>query len=270
MLLPVAVVVLITLLAGPTGEAARFAAPLVREDPDLVMRLWQAPDAVVRDADDRPLTVFGLPAGEARAVLLPVSRWRAAPAGYVPPDLVYSLGRPVRSLLVDDYRAMVADAAADAVDLAIVSGYRSPAEQASAFEAAVWRQLARAGGSIDRAEAEARVARFVAPPGHSQHQLGTAVDVSTSEIGYTIQPRFAETTAGRWLAQRAWAYGFVLPYTQQGESRSGYAFEPWHVRWIGRSLAALLYADGYLEHPSLVVDDYLNALEEILDAEGLP
>ena len=203
-------------------------------------------------------------------LLLPVSRWRAAPPGYQPPDLVYSLGRPVRALLVDDFRSMVADAAADAVDLAIISGYRSPAEQAAAFESAVWRRLAREAGRIDRGEAESQASRFVAPPGHSQHQLGTAVDLSTSEIGYAIQPRFAETSAGRWITLRAWEYGFVLPYTQHGESRSGYAFEPWHIRWVGRALASALHADGYLDRSELVADDYLQAVEEILNAEAVP
>ena len=266
--MPLSVLVLVALALATVGDGLRSPAVLQRSE--LATRLAQEPDAVVRDWEGRATAVFGLPAGEAKVLLLPVSRWRAAPPGYQPPDLDYSLGRPVRSLVVQDYRAMVAEAAAEAVDVAIVSGYRSPDEQATAFEAAVWRQLARAGGAIDRPEAETRAARFVAPAGHSQHQLGTALDLSTAEIGYAIQPRFAETAAGRWVAQRAWAYGFVLPYPQHGEDRSGYAYEPWHVRWVGRSLAAVLQADGYLDQPSLVVDDYLRAAEEMLEGEGVP
>ena len=121
----------------------------------------------------------------------------------------------------------------------------APDEQALAFESAVWSAMARAGEPIDRAEAEARMARFVAPPGHSQHQLGTAIDFSTWEINYAVQPTFAETEAGRWLEANAWQFGFVLSYTRQGEERSGYAYEPWHYRWIGRDLAAVLQRDGY-------------------------
>ena len=63
-------------------------------------------------------------------------------------------------------------------------------------------------------EAERRTARFVAPPGHSQHQLGTAVDFSSWEVNYAIQPKFAETEAARWLEQNAWQYGFVVRYTE--------------------------------------------------------
>jgi D-alanyl-D-alanine carboxypeptidase len=100
--------------------------------------------------------------------------------------------------------------------------------------------------------------------------LGTAIDFSTYEVNYALQPKFAETVAGRWLAQNAWQYGFVLSYTRQGEDRSGYAYEPWHYRWIGRDLSMVLQRDGYLDHPTLIVDDYLRAAEELLAVEGIP
>ena len=240
----------------------------------LAVRLQVERAAVVRDAAGQVMAVFGLPAAEARLLLLPVNRQRGLPPGYEPPDLTRFGGRLVRSIVRPDLAAMVEAAAADGVELAAISGYRSPDEQALAFESAVWRAMARAAGPdgrpIDRAEAELRSARFVAPPGHSQHQLGTAVDFSTWEINYALQPRFAETDAGRWLELHAWEYGFVLPYTRDGEARSGYAYEPWHFRWIGRDLAAVLQRDAYLSHPSLIVDDFLRATEELLAFEAVP
>ena len=98
----------------------------------------------------------------------------------------------------------------------------------------------------------------------------SAIDFSTWEINYSLQPKFAETAGGRWLELNAWQYGFVLSYTRQGEDRSGYAYEPWHYRWIGRDLAMVLQHDGYLDHPTLIVDDYLRAVEELLAVEGIP
>ncbi len=265
------VVVFISLLLGGALATLLLAACLApaRLSP-LAVRLAAEPQALVRDLGGRAVSVFDLPVDEARLLLLPVSQERSLPEGYRPPDLVWTFGRPVRSVIAPDLRAMIDAAAIDEVDLAVISGYRSPAEQAAAFEASVWRQLARERGAIDRGEAEARAARFVAPPGHSQHQLGTAVDLSSWELSYAINPRFAETPAGRWIARHAWAYGFVLPYTRPGESRTGYTYEPWHLRWIGRPLATLLDAAGYLDDPSLVADDYLRAVEELLDVEGAP
>ena len=229
-------------------------------------------DAVLwTHADGRaPDTIFGLPMDEARIVLLPVSHRRALPEGYEPPDLAGIGGRQVRSLVVPDLTAMIDAAAAEGIELAVISGYRSPAQQTMAFDTAVWQAIGRSNYTIDQAEAEARATRFVAPPGRSQHQLGTAIDFSTDEIGYGVREAFAETAAGRWLAANAWQYGFVLPYSQQGEQRSGYAYEPWHYRWIGHDLAAFLERDQYMSAPDRVVDDYLAATEELLIAAGVP
>jgi LAS superfamily LD-carboxypeptidase LdcB len=234
----------------------------------LALWLQREPAAITRDEASRPASVFGLPAADARMVLIAVDRQRPLPEGYSPPDLVWVGGRQVRSLMRADLLAMMETASSERVELAPISTYRSPDQQELAFESAVWGAMAR--GASDRTEAENRSSRYVAPPGRSQHQLGTAVDFSTWEINYSIQPAFAETAAGAWLAQHGWEFGFVLPYPSNGEERTGYAYEPWHWRWIGRELAAVMQRDGYVGHPSLIADDYLRAAEEILTAEGLP
>lgn len=235
----------------------------------LALRLRQERSAVTRDEGGQAVTVFGIPANEARMLFLPVDRQRALPDAYRPPDLTWVGGRMVRGITKADTLAMIDAAASEGIDIVAISGYRSPDEQELAFDSAVWTAMAR-GESGDRGEAEGRAARFVAPPGHSQHQLGTAIDFSTWEINYAVQPRFAETAAGQWLEMNAWQYGFVLSYTRQGEQRSGYAYEPWHYRWIGRELAAVLQRDRYMDHPTLIVDDYLRAAEEILEYERIP
>ena len=203
-------------------------------------------------------------------LLLPVDRQRALPDGYRPPDLTWVGGRMVRGIAKADTLALIDAAESEGIGIVPISAFRGPDEQALAFESAVWTAMARTGEAADRAEVENRESRFVAPPGHSQHQLGTAIDFSTWEINYAVQPKFAETAAGRWLEINAWQYGFVLSYTRQGEERSGYAYEPWHYRWIGRELAAVLQRDGYIDHPTLIVDDYLRAAEELLAAERIP
>jgi D-alanyl-D-alanine carboxypeptidase len=235
----------------------------------LALRLRLESSAVARDETGSAVAIFGIPAHEARMLLLAVDRQRALPDGYVPPDLTWVGGRQVRAVIRPDLVAMMAAAEKDRVEIAPISVYRSPDEQQMAFESGIWQAMARAG-DIDRAEAERRTTRFVAPPGHSQHQLGTAVDFSSWEVNYAVQPKFAETDAARWLEQNAWQYGFVLSYSRTGEERSGYAYEPWHYRWVGRDLAAVLQRDNYLDHPTLIVDDYLRATEEILSAENLP
>jgi zinc D-Ala-D-Ala carboxypeptidase len=252
----------------PSEPPPILTEPGGRPISSLASRLQAERTAVTRDTAGKATSIFGLPVAEVRLLLLPVDRRRALPDGYRPPDLTWLGGRTVRELAKPDAVAMIDAASGQGVELVPISGYRSPDEQALAFDSAVWTAMAR-GAETDRAEAEARMARFVAPPGHSQHQLGTAIDFSTWEINYSLQPRFAETAASNWLEQHAWQFGFVLSYTRQGEERSGYAYEPWHYRWVGRDLAAVLQRDGYLDHPTLIVDDYLRATEELLAIEGV-
>ena len=217
--------------------------------------------------DGRIEALFGLPVQEARTVFFPVSRARALPDDYTPADLTTRLGRPMRQVVVRDFEALEAAANAAGAYPSIVSGFRSQQDQTRVFEAAVQRQL-YANPEIDAEEAARRAARYIAPPGRSQHQLGTTADLSSWEIGYAVRSTFAETKAGQWLAQHAWEHGFIIPYTVAAEARTGYVPEPWHVRWVGRPLAARLWEDGYALRANPTADDVLQALELLLPAEA--
>jgi D-alanyl-D-alanine carboxypeptidase len=233
----------------------------------MVDRLMLHPELFQYGSGTAVEAIFGVPVADAQTVFYPVSRTRSLPDGFVPADLVNSLGRPLRKLALADFEAMFGAARQEGAQPVVVSGYRSVEYQAGVFERAVQRQLWR-GESIEQAEADQQAARFVAPPGHSQHQLGTTADLSSGEIGYAVNAGFAETAAGRWLAEHAWEYGFVVPYTAAAESRTGYVPEPWHLRWIGRPLAALLWDEGYLNSGYPTADDWLLVLELVLARAG--
>jgi D-alanyl-D-alanine carboxypeptidase len=113
----------------------------------------------------------------------------------------------------------------------VISGYRSYSEQTLAFEK--WQQL-----YPDRAPA------ISAQPGHSEHQLGTAVDFSTAEMvelyGDFFNVRFSRTAEGQWLLEHAVEYGFTLSYPAEAVEETGYAWEPWHYRYVGDLAAELL------------------------------
>jgi D-alanyl-D-alanine carboxypeptidase len=84
--------------------------------------------------------------------------------------------------------------------------------------------------------------RFSARPGHSEHQLGTTMDVSVLGIG--LEPEFGLTAAGQWLAANAVNYGFVISYPVDGEPITGYVWEPWHIRWLGPHTAQAVVDSG--------------------------
>ena len=147
---------------------------------------------------------------------------------YVPKDLVplreygiSTLGSEVlRREVAEHLGRLVKDAAADGEKLAVASAYRSYQEQQSSYQSLTGVLGADAG-------------RLSATPGHSQHQLGTAVDFTNAAAGYKLGAPFARTSAHRWLDHHAGEYGFVLAYPRNEEERTGYRWEPWHYRYVG-------------------------------------
>jgi D-alanyl-D-alanine carboxypeptidase len=168
------------------------------------------------------------------------------PSDYAPGDLVDSAGAGVnggyliRSLVMSDLRAMAADARANGTPIKLVSGYRSHAQQQSTFD--YWVGL---GGYEQALRTSARA-------GHSEHQLGTVIDV-TSEGGAAPwdYADWATTPAGAWMAANAWRYGFVMSYPRGSFDLSCYDYEPWHYRYVGRDLAARIAGSGRV--PRLVL-----------------
>lgn len=77
-----------------------------------------------------------------------------------------------------------------------------------------------------------------APPGHSEHQSGLAIDVNSYD------EEFANSQEGKWLLTHAWEHGFIIRYPEGKEDVTGYNPEPWHIRYVKKELAEKLYNDG--------------------------
>ncbi len=247
------------------------AAGILQGFSPLIERLARWPGGLVWGPDGEMVSVAGMTPSEAREALLPVTRQQGLPRDYWPRDLVWvSDGRGgvlVRAVVAADLRAMLEAARESGVPIALVSGFRSWDKQAFLFRRRTAEELAKAHWTISVEEARQRAGEDTAAPGHSQHQLGVAIDISIPELNYDVVPEFEDTQTGRWLRGYAWRYGFVFPYTRQSEARTGYVYEPWHLRWVGRTLAAFLMYEGYLDSPNTVVDDYLEAIQrEVFDA----
>jgi D-alanyl-D-alanine carboxypeptidase len=168
--------------------------------------------------------------GTADGTLLLVDKTHALDRSWTPPDLVdlptgawrlSKTGLRLRSVVIADLVAMSEAARAEGVELVISSAWRSWDTQAAL--------RARALATQPREQVE----RELAAPGHSQHQLGTAIDLGS------IDDSFADTEAGRWMTANAWRYGWSLSYPRGREAETGYRWESWHYRWIGRAGAEL-------------------------------
>lgn len=116
--------------------------------------------------------------------------------------------------------------------LAVQSGYRSHDRQRAVFEE--WEAVS----------GHAEALRFSARAGHSEHQLGTALDLREADGPAPWQTSFGSRPTGRWLASHAWEYGFVISYPEGAEAVTCYGAEPWHVRYVGRDAASAVHASG--------------------------
>lgn len=159
------------------------------------------------------------------------------PEDFAPTDLVdateagFESRDQVRALVIDDLAAMRAAAEANGTPIVVISGYRSYSYQAELFQRRV--------DEVGEAEAALRTAR----PGHSEHQLGTAIDVLDPGVG-ELTTAFADTPAGQWVAAHAHEFGFVVSYPAGASDRTCYEYEPWHLRYVGREVAAQIHEAG--------------------------
>ncbi len=154
-----------------------------------------------------------------------VNRWWAVPIDYEPSDLVtipsiYTNNVSGRIYLLreearDAVTAMIDAARADGIDFRVASPYRSGERQTSIYLNNVSNNLAQ---------------RFSAPPGHSEHQLGTCVDFSRGPTGPFLRTSDA---AWQWLDVHGADHGFVQTYTADNIDETGYIEEPWHWRYFG-------------------------------------
>lgn len=132
---------------------------------------------------------------------------------------------------------MFAAAAKDGFRLFAASSYRSYQQQEVTFQQNV------ASGGREYAE------RTSAHAGHSEHQLGTTTDVASPTASFEA---LEGTPEARWLADNSWKYGFIISYPAGKESITGYAYEPWHVRWVGKDTASKVLASGLTLHEDLL------------------
>lgn len=162
---------------------------------------------------------------------------RRLPEDYAPTDLVdataagFESRDQVRAIVVDDLAALRAAAEANGTPIVVISGYRSFSYQQNLFS--------ERAAQVGEQEAAMRTAR----PGHSEHQLGTAIDVLDPGVG-ELTTAFAATPAGQWVAAHAHEFGFVVSYPDGAGDRTCYEFEPWHLRYVGRDIAAEIHESG--------------------------
>lgn len=106
-------------------------------------------------------------------------------------------------------------------------------------------------------QGKAHADKYSAKPGMSEHQTGLAIDLSTPSIKNELVEKFDTTKEGIWLRDNCYKYGFIIRYPKSKEDITGYAYEPWHVRYVGKEVAQEIY------DKALTLEEYLKEREVV-------
>ncbi len=187
-----------------------------------------------------------------------VNRDYAITADYVPNDLVKPnvLGGNESTMLRAEaakaLEELFAAAKEEGHNLIAVSGYRSYGRQASIHQRKV------------QAVGKKEALRVSAPAGCSEHQLGLAMDIGR-KTNASLSKSFGDSPEGRWVAENCHRFGFIIRYKAEWEEITGYMYEPWHLRYVGKDHAARIYE---LDIPFEYYVGQLRAARAALAGEG--
>ena len=183
-----------------------------------------------------------------------VNRQHVISEQYVPDSLrktqVHGMSQSMREDAAAALEELFQAAQSEGIRLSTVSGYRSYSKQSLIYS----RKVGRTGS-------EAEADKLVARPGTSEHQLGLAMDLATRNSS-TLSEKFASTAEGQWVYANCQRFGFIVRYLKGYEDVTGYSYEPWHIRYVGRENAEAIAASGlpletYLSGWKLELYDYL-------------
>lgn len=119
------------------------------------------------------------------------------------------------------------------------SGYRSYNTQAALYKSYVSNN------------GQSAADKYSAKPGQSEHQTGLSIDITCAALNYLLDDTFADAEEGKWVAENAHRFGFIVRYPKGKEDITGYFYEPWHIRYLGIELSTKVYESG------LTLEEYM-------------
>ena len=176
-----------------------------------------------------------------------INKKRYLPDTYVPNDLCFvdvdnvcsnDDAKKLRKEAAISLKELFDDALSNGLKLYACSGYRSYERQKQIFE------------DYCASDGEKEANRYSARPGSSEHQTGLCMDVTCEGVGYELSNSFEDTEEGKFILLHSHEYGFIIRYPKGKENITGYIYEPWHLRYLGKEIAAKVFESG------LTYDEY--------------
>ena len=175
-----------------------------------------------------------------------INKYHYVDKDFVPKDLVVLFdsrqNAKMTRVAAEAYKEFIEGSKKDGLTLESTTAYRS-----YNFQNALYTNYVRQDG-VKKADT------YSARPGTSEHQLGLAVDLNDPNVSGA---RLNEKD-GKWVRENAHKYGFILRYLEEFVPVTGYMYEPWHIRYLGKDLATKVYESGltYDEYYDLYLTEY--------------
>lgn len=181
-------------------------------------------------------------------LLLLVNKSHPLPETYEVTLATLSDGHQVAEVMYDDLEDMLTDAGKAGCSIIVASAYRTKERQEQLLQQEIWKNMRN---GMDEKEAEEDALLTVAPYGYSEHETGYTVDLVSA--GNQMLDDTQETTKeNKWLQNNCTQYGFILRYPKGKEEITGYSYESWHFRYVGKQAAQDITSNH------LTLEEYLN------------
>lgn len=191
---------------------------------------------------DNPYYTNTKPSTNLNTELILVNKYNYVTENYVPENLqplntsYARSGMQLVDIAKEAFESMSDDAKKEGMNIIAMSSYRSYDYQVNLYNNYV------------KTDGKEAADTYSARPGYSEHQTGLAVDVYNLELPYTS---FEETEEFNWMQENAYKYGFILRFPKDKVDITGYQYEAWHYRYVGKEVAK------YIHNHNMTLEEYI-------------
>lgn len=170
-------------------------------------------------------------------IMMLVNRTHSIPVGYSFEHHTLNCGLDVDERCYNDLKDMLSALNAEEMYYSIISAYRSSETQQSIIDS---KKASFIGQGMSEADAYNKTLESVAPVGCSEHESGLALDIAPEGV-YSLDDSIENDPSNIWLRDHCYEYGFILRYPKEKEAITGFTYEPWHFRYVGKDAAKFLH-----------------------------
>ena len=175
------------------------------------------------------------PAKDINKITMLVNKYHYVNKDYIPDNLIEVNGLMINKEAYHAYQSMKNDINKAGLNIRIISAYRSFNYQENLYN------------NYLKSDKQSIVDTYSARPGYSEHHTGLAIDIDNGILNFN---KFYLTKEYLWMINNSYRYGFILRYPKDKANITGYQYEPWHYRYVGKEIAL------YIKNHNITYEEY--------------